>query len=228
MINSTSHLNKESYKRIYDLVISRLYDGALKVGLTPFGERILREAVYYNSAPYIKEDHNILDLCCGTGTLTTILAKLYYPSCNLVGVDLSPGQIIQARLKSKNLPNLRFLVMDAQNLQFQKDSFNLVIISAALHEMNAPERRNVLNEVNRVLRKDGILIIFDHHEPSKTIIRLVYNLYLGFWEKLLSKSFEMQRAIFYELKQTKFIPISQIRISKFLNFFQIIINKKKI
>jgi ubiquinone/menaquinone biosynthesis C-methylase UbiE len=95
--------------------------------------------------------------------------------------------------------------------------------------MNKDLRFRVLHEVNRVLKKDGYLFIFDHHEPSEPKLRVLYNLYLGFWEKLLSHSSEMQHSILNELKEVNFTLTDQIIFDKrFYKFFQLIISKKKL
>ena len=121
------------YQQVYDQFISRFYDIGLKIGLTPFGEKILRMSVFNTISPYIKRRDRILDLCCGTGTLTVLLAELFYDDCSIIGVDLSQGQIAQAQ-KKDIYPNLKFIVMDANNLQFNNESFDKIIISAALQE----------------------------------------------------------------------------------------------
>jgi ubiquinone/menaquinone biosynthesis C-methylase UbiE len=213
------------YRQIYDTFISRFYDFGLKIGLTPTGERILRFCVFNTISPYIKRGDNILDLCCGTGTLTIILAKLFYNDCSIIGADLSQGQIAQAQ-KKNIYPNLKFLVMDANSLRFKDESFDKVIISAALHEMDKNQRLNVLSEVHRVLKKNGYFLIFEHHEPSDTFHRILYNFYLGFWEGLHSYSSETVRSILRELNSADFEIISKTPVKKFYSFFQVILCKK--
>jgi len=225
MYSDKKDLEKKGYKWVYDRFISKLYDIGLKIGLTPPGERILRETVFYAISPFIVHGDRILDLCCGTGTLTILLSKVLYKDCEIHGVDLSDGQINQAK-KKFNAPNLKFEAMNANFLKFEKDHFDKVIISAALHEMEKEERLKVLSEIHRILRKGGIFLILDHHEPSKIGQRIFYNFYLGFFEKMLSNSFEMQRNILMELIETDFKIISQEPIKKFHDFFQIILSKK--
>ena len=217
---------KNRYRWIYDGVNSKFYDRSLKVGLSIFGEKNLRMRVINLILPYINSQDTILDLCCGTGTLTTMLAESLYSDCQLIGIDLSKGQIIEAVKKNRHT-NLEFKVMDANNLSFAPETFDIVLISAALHEMKKAQRYRVLHEVHRVLKKQGYLMIFDHHEPSDPKLRIFYNFYLGFWEKILSHSAEMQRNILFELKDVNFKPIDQIIFDeKFYKFFQLIISKK--
>lgn len=217
---------QNNYKWIYDGVISKLYDRSLKIGLSIFGEKRLRKRTVDLIIPFIDFNDSILDLCCGTGTLTIMLAESCPSDCKIIGVDLSKGQISQA-LKKHGNKNLDFKVMDATNLDFDSNSFNFVLVSAALHEMNASVRSTVLQEIQRVLNKQGYLFIFDHHEPSEPKLRFFYNFYLGFWEKFLSHSSEMQRNILKELRISNFKPIKQIIFDdRFFKFFQLIICKK--
>ncbi len=216
---------KKTYKWIYDSFISLTYDFGLKIGLTPIGERILRERVYYELIPLVKRNDKILDLGCGTGTLTIMLSKLLYPDCQLFGVDLSKGQIRKAKQKDVQ-SKIHFEAADAKSLKFGDSCFDIVIISAALHEMDKQERLDVLKEIHRVLKDDGYLLIFEHHEPNSTGRRIVYNFYLGFWEKLLSHSFEIQRSLFKELIKSDFVILTQKPIKKMGGFFQTILCKK--
>ena len=140
------------YRRIYDGVISKFYDRSLKIGLSIFGERKLRMHLVDLLLPFINTNDIILDLCCGTGTLTTMLVNVVYSNCKIVGIDLSRGQILEAN-KKNHYSNLEFKVMNASDLIFASETFNIVIISAALHEMNKDLRSRVLNKVHRVLKK---------------------------------------------------------------------------
>lgn len=224
--NFETRKTQNRYKWVYDGVISKFYDRSLKIGLSLFGEKKLRQQVIDLISPLINRNDVILDLCCGTGTLTIMLANSVNSDCNIVGVDLSEGQIFQA-IKKNHHSNLDFKVMDASNLKFASNIFNIVLISAALHEMNKILRYKVLQEVHRVLKKEGYLLIFDHHEPSEPKLRIFYNFYLGFWEKILSHSFEMQRNVLRELRGVKFEIIKQIILDKkFYKFFQLIISRK--
>ncbi|MBD3342086.1 MAG: methyltransferase domain-containing protein [Candidatus Lokiarchaeota archaeon] len=222
----TAISQSKSYRWIYDLILSKVYDIALKFGLTPEGEKILRVSVYDQIKKLVRHNDKLLDLCCGTGTLTVLLSNLLYKDCRIIGADISKGQISMAKRKVKN-NNIQFIVMDANNLKYKDDYFDFVIISAALHEMNKEQRINVLKEVYRILKKSGYLLIFDHHEPKKLIQRIFYNFYLGFWEKIFSKSFEMQRNIIKELKFVGFQLIRQTPVSEFRNCFQNILSEKK-
>ncbi|TXT55492.1 MAG: hypothetical protein BAJALOKI2v1_670008 [Promethearchaeota archaeon] len=86
---------------------------------------------------------------------------------------------------------------------------------------------NYLHEIYRILKEDGILLIFEHHEPIKPFKRVLFYFYLGFWENLFSHSLELQRSLFAELHSVRYKIISQKSINKFLDFFQIILAEKQ-
>jgi len=88
----------------------------------------------------------ILDLGCGTGTLTQELAAC---GAQVVGVDHSPEMIYEAR---KKFPQLRFELCDARSLSFS-GSFDAVFSNAALHWI--PEADLVIQGVSRALKPGG-------------------------------------------------------------------------
>jgi len=76
---------------------------------------------------------NILDLGCGTGTLTSRIAA----KCNkIVGIDASSEMVIKAQ---KNFPDIEFLIADGQNFSYPQQ-FDAVFSNAALHWMLEPEK----------------------------------------------------------------------------------------
>jgi trans-aconitate methyltransferase len=88
----------------------------------------------------------ILDIGCGTGHLT---AKIAESGARVVGTDLSPEMIRQAREK---YPEIRFEVMDARKLALD-EQFDAVFSNATLHWVKEPEQ--VITAVANVLRPGG-------------------------------------------------------------------------
>lgn len=91
-------------------------------------------------------DERILDLGCGTGTLTADIAQR---GARVTGVDRSPEMISTAREK---YPNLRFEVVDGQELAYREE-FEAVFSNAALHWM--PRAADVVQGVRRALVPGG-------------------------------------------------------------------------
>jgi ubiquinone/menaquinone biosynthesis C-methylase UbiE len=89
-----------------------------------------------NVLPYLKGD--LLDIGCGTNELVRRYGKG-------TGVDVYQWG------------DVNLVVEDTANLPYEEESFDTVTIIAALNHI--PNREGVLKEANRLLRKDGIIVI---------------------------------------------------------------------
>ncbi len=89
----------------------------------------------------------ILDIACGPGTLTGLLARQVGPGGEVVGIDLARGMIDLAR--SAAPPNARFEVMDMEQLTYPDASFDAVVCGHGLQF--APDLSRALREARRVL-----------------------------------------------------------------------------
>ena len=99
----------------------------------------------------------ILDVGCGSGFFTILLAK---DGHEVTGTDLTPEMIEHSRLLAKDEgASCQFLVMDAENLEFEDETFD-VVISRNL-TWTLPDVEQAYREWKRVLKKDGILLNFD-------------------------------------------------------------------
>ncbi len=93
-----------------------------------------------------KPGERVLDLGCGTGTLS---AEIAASGAEVVGVDRSPEMINEAR---KKFAALRFEVCDARSLEFSTE-FDAVFSNAALHWI--PEAARVVEGAARALKPGG-------------------------------------------------------------------------
>lgn len=95
------------------------------------------------------ENQSILDLGCGTGTLTSQLVPF---ASRVVGIDSSSSMIDTAK---KQYENIEFLVGDALNLPFERE-FDVVFSNAVFHWI--VDHNKLLQSVHKVLKSNGILI----------------------------------------------------------------------
>ncbi|MFO7979777.1 MAG: class I SAM-dependent methyltransferase [Candidatus Aminicenantes bacterium] len=119
---------------------------------------VLKKTRQY-AAAYIKRSclFPALDLCCGTGSQCRhVQKKMIY------GTDIDTKILEYARSR---MPYVPFICADGIELPFKENQFRSVIIAYALHEKSQPVRREMMNEVKRVLNKDGKLIIIDYENP---------------------------------------------------------------
>ncbi len=94
----------------------------------------------------------VLELCTGTGLIAKHIADV---TAEMVATDFAEKMLAEAR-KGSAPANLTFRQADATALPFVDDSFDVVIISNALHIIPQPER--ALAEARRVLKSGGLLI----------------------------------------------------------------------
>ena len=98
------------------------------------------------------KDKIVLEIATGTGLIANNVAD---SAKQMTATDFAEKMIKQAEKANKH-SNLTFQIEDATNLTFRDHSFEVVIISNALHIIPEPEK--ALAEIKRVLVSDGILI----------------------------------------------------------------------
>jgi len=142
------------YQWLYD-GISRL--AALGVGGESRFRRLALEGL--DIAP----ESPVLDLCCGSGQATAVLAGY---SQQVTGLDASPRSLARAR---RNVPEADYVEAFAEEMPFSDHSFDLVHTSAALHEMEPQQLRKIVAEVYRVLKPGGTFALVDFHRPTNPL-----------------------------------------------------------
>lgn len=167
--------NRKRYKWFYDHIHSRYYAILIKWCFLPFGgeDRVRKKLI--NHIDFSSKD-KILDMCCGIGGATFIIAEKAGQDSDVVGMDLSSGQIEIAR-KNNSLSNVRFVAGDVTSTGFEDGNFDKIFITHALHEMPRKIRLEVLSEAKRILRKTGEVIILELDNPENIFIKL----FIGFW-----------------------------------------------
>ena len=141
----------------------RLADVLEKRGADP-QQQAMRRA-FLAEVP-IPREARVLDMGCGTGVLTRLLAK--QPGvASVVGVDPAPALLAKARNAAAALPNVSFREGDGRSLPFDQASFDLVASDSMLSHVPAPER--ALEEAFLVLRPGGCLAVFDGDYATTTV-----------------------------------------------------------
>lgn len=122
---------------------------------------------------YIKSGDKILDLGCGNGKLRLLFKET---DIDYVGVDNSSEllKIAEKRLNFK-LPRQKFIKANILNLPFPDNSFDVVFFVAVLHHIPSKIfRQQVLREIRRVLKPNGILIMTNWNRYQKRGPQLKY------------------------------------------------------
>lgn len=120
-------------------------------------------------------DSKVLDVACGTADSTIALAKAGI-SC-VTGIDISEGMIKvgEEKIKSLNLDNINFKVEECENLSFEDNSFDSAFIAFGIR--NFEDKKKGLNELRRVLKDNGHLLILELSVPQNKILLSLYKLY---------------------------------------------------
>lgn len=109
---------------------------------------------------------SVLDVGCGTGVLTRMLARL--PGVDrVVGVDPAPSLLAKARELAGDAPHVAFLKADGRALPLGDESFDVVVFDSTLSHVPRPEE--ALREAHRVARPGGWLAVFDGDYATTTV-----------------------------------------------------------
>jgi len=134
----------------------------------------------------MREGERALDVCCGTGDISKALADA---GGSVVGLDFSGPMLSVARERfgnaHENGRNLSFCRGDAEAIPFPDSSFDVVTIAYGLR--NLTDWEHGLEEMWRVLRPGGRLLVMDFGKPGNAMWRGIYYGYLRSWVPLLGK-----------------------------------------
>lgn len=130
-----------------------------------------RKAVMDAIAP----EDAILDLCTGTAT-NAIAISQGLPGTRVVGVDLSRNmlQVAKRKIEKAGIDNIKLYEMDATQMPFASESFDKILLSLVLHEMDENLRGKIIREAERVLKKDGRIILTEWERSPQLSRRLLF------------------------------------------------------
>jgi len=154
----------------------------------------------------IKPEDRILEVGIGTG----INAPLYPRNCHVTGVDFSASMLEKARerVERKGLRNVQLFEMDAANLSFPDNSFDIVYAPYVISVV--PDPVQVVREMRRVCRPGGKFIVLNHfRSPNRLLARVEraispFTVHIGFKSDLDLPGF---------LAQAELRPVSVRKVS---------------
>ncbi|MBA3634551.1 MAG: methyltransferase domain-containing protein [Acidobacteria bacterium] len=119
-----------------------------------FTERLTSPlATHLVSLAEIKPSDSVLDVGTGTGVVALLAAKKIAEGGKVHGIDLSEGMLVTATAKAEKLgleEKIKFSQMDAENLEFEAETFDAVVSLFAL--LHFPNPLTALKEIYRVMR----------------------------------------------------------------------------
>lgn len=186
--------------------VERVYDKIAKVYDLTFGPTLHPGRLIALERMGIKPNDKILEVGVGTG----INVSLYPKHCHVTGIDFSALMLEKARERvvKKGVTNVRLQEMDAANLTFADDSFDIVYAPYVISVVSDPVK--VVNEMRRVCRPGGKIIILNHFKsPTPVVARMEraispFTVHIGFKADLDLPGF---------LAQSELKPISIEKVS---------------
>lgn len=148
--------------------LTRLYDPVIRWTMREdlFKRRLVEQVG-------LQPGHRVLDLGCGTATLT-ILLKQRQPQSTVVGLDGDPVVLARARNKAAEAGvDISFDEGMAYQLPYPDRSFDRVVASLLLHHLTSDNKRRALAETFRVLKPGGQLHIADFGRPHTFLMACV-------------------------------------------------------
>lgn len=149
-----------------------------------------------------KERHElVLDIATGTGDLVLALAKL--DTEKIIGLDLSPGmlEIGKQKVKAKGLENrIDMQLGDSEALPYQSASFDVVTIAFGVRNFEHLEKG--LEEILRVLKPKGTLVILETAVPKNKIFKALYLFYTQKIMPFIGKLFSKDRSAYQYLSDS--------------------------
>lgn len=127
-----------------------------------------------------EQPSKVLDLATGTADVAIAVAE-QVPGAQVVGLDPSMGMlgIGERKVKSSGLEERVDLVFgDAQDLSFEADSFDGITMSFGIR--NVPDRAKALQEMARVLKPGGRVVILELSEPRNGLLAFFARLHVRF------------------------------------------------
>jgi SAM-dependent methyltransferase len=124
---------------------------------------------------FLPKDGTIIDLGCGYGLLANYLS-IRLKDAQIIGVDLNPKRIENAKKTVKDRKNIEFLLKDFTKLELF--SCSGVVLTDVLHHLPLGDQDSLLKAIYNKLDEDGILIILEVN-PSERLILKYWLTYLA-------------------------------------------------
>jgi ubiquinone/menaquinone biosynthesis C-methylase UbiE len=116
----------------------------------------------------LKQGDKVLEIGCGTGTLTLAAKAQVGSSGEVVGIDIAPEMVAVARHKAtRKGVGVSFQVGSIASIPFPHNHFDVVICSFMIFHMPEDVRKKGFTEIYRVLKSGGHLFIFDGASSNK-------------------------------------------------------------
>jgi phosphatidylethanolamine/phosphatidyl-N-methylethanolamine N-methyltransferase len=177
--------------------VARVYENLASVYDWIFGPTLHPGRIEAIQKMKIHPGDSVLEVGVGTG----INLSMYPQSCAITGIDLSAPMLDKAheRILNKGLRNCRVMEMDAAKMTFPDESFDIVYAPYLISVV--PDPVQVAQEMRRVCRKGGRIVILNHFKSENPILSRIetaispLTVHIGFKSDLDLKGFLTQASL---------------------------------
>ena len=133
-------------------------------------ERSVREMTI--GMAQVKPGDKVLDVGCGTGSLTLVAAAHAGTTGEVHGIDASPEMIVVAQKKAKRAGlDVDFQIGLIEQIAFPDNYFDIVLSSLMLHHLPDDLKERGFDEIRRVLKPGGRFFAVDFEPPTSPVVR---------------------------------------------------------
>ena len=141
---------KKFYKNYRDRIFDKKFNSSYPL------RKYVHQKNYFSILDYIKQGEKILEVGCGEGILSALMAQ---KGAEVTASDISKPNLMNAKkyAKNKGINNINFLEADAEDLPFRDNSFDIVVADNVLEHL--PDFEKGLSEIKRVTKKRAIIVL---------------------------------------------------------------------
>ena len=125
------------------------------------------------------QPQTVLDVASGTADVALMTYDLLHPK-KIIGIDISEGMLDLGRKKitARNLDNtIQLFTGDSENIGFESDTFDAITVAFGVR--NFQNLSKGLEEMQRVLKPGGKLVVLEFSKPKNVLFKGVYNVYMN-------------------------------------------------
>lgn len=188
---------KEQVTQMFDTISSN-YDGLNRVISLGIDVKWRKKVVKIVAKNNPKQ---ILDIATGTGDLALMMANL--KPDKIIGLDISPGMLAvgkQKIAKAKLADKIEMIVGDSEKMPFKDHTFDAITVSFGVR--NFANLDKGLQEIARVLKPTGVLVILETSNPTKFPFKQGYKLYTNLFLPIIGKLFSKDKVAYSYLSES--------------------------
>jgi demethylmenaquinone methyltransferase/2-methoxy-6-polyprenyl-1,4-benzoquinol methylase len=144
---------------------------------------------------------NLLDVATGTGDFAIEASKI--PGVKIIGIDISEKMLAIGREKVQKIGIANRIKLehgDSEGLKFEANYFDA--ITAAFGVRNFENLQQGLEEMHRVLKPGGVVVIIEFSKPASFPFKQVYNLYFKYILPLIGRAISKDKSAYVYLPES--------------------------